>query len=87
MSQSVKAIQESVLPLTDSYDNSSYTEQPLLEASLPTDFSFLHSKAVWAFATILILVLARIFGSKQKLPAGVKRLPGLPGLYFPTAYH
>lgn len=43
------------------------------------EFSLLHSRAVWAFSIVVAFLIARIFTQKQKLPAGVKRLPKIPG--------
>lgn len=49
------------------------------ETSLEGDMSLLSSKVVWGFSLLLVLVLARVFGSKSSLPAGTRALPKLPG--------
>ena len=48
-------------------------------ASFPSDFSFLQSKVLWGFSLLLAFVVAKAFGSKQKLPAGTKPLPKMAG--------
>nr|OQO17441.1 hypothetical protein B0A51_16079 [Rachicladosporium sp. CCFEE 5018] len=52
-----------------------------LQPVLSTDLTpLLHSKFLWGASLLLFFFIARAFTSKQKLPAGVKRLPRLPGL-------
>lgn len=47
--------------------------------SVTPDFSFLQPKYIF-FCLLLLPIFARFFGlGKQKLPAGVKPLPRLPG--------
>ncbi|OQO03054.1 hypothetical protein B0A51_18603, partial [Rachicladosporium sp. CCFEE 5018] len=66
-------------------DNSSVaaaaTSTSDLQPVLSTDLTpLLHSKFLWGASLLLFFFIARAFTSKQKLPAGVKRLPRLPGL-------
>lgn len=69
-----------------SYGDAASNVTAFLADTLPSDFSLLHSKVVWGFSLVLVLVLAKVFGSKDKLPAGAKRLPYLPGkLYLLTS--
>lgn len=60
---------------------SNYSSQASLfaETSMPSDFSLLHSKVVWAFTLLLAFVVAKILGSKSELPPGTRPLPALKG--------
>jgi hypothetical protein len=63
----------------DGANNGSLKDTLFAETSLPTDFSLLQSKVVWGFTLVLAIVLAKVFGSKKKLPPGTRPLPSLPG--------
>ena len=62
-----------------SYGDAASNATAFLGDSLSSEFSILHSKVLWGFSLLLVIVLARVFGSKDKLPAGAKRLPSIPG--------
>jgi hypothetical protein len=80
MSQSVHAAQEpSLFAFEESLENASILESVKPETPVSADLSILNSKAVWGFSLLVIILLARVFGQKKKLPAGAKPLPKLPG--------
>ncbi|KAK4501592.1 hypothetical protein PRZ48_007401 [Zasmidium cellare] len=62
-------------------DNATASFAPKAEAvTVNAEFSFLQPKYIF-FCLLLLPIFARFFGlGKQKLPAGVKPLPRLPGL-------
>jgi hypothetical protein len=74
MAQSIHAANDGPLYSYDASNASAAFEAPATAAT-----SFLQSKVVWAFGIIVAFVLARILTQRQKLPAGVKRLPKIPG--------
>lgn len=62
-------------------DNASMAEAPHdIAGPVAAGFFSSQPKVLIGFALLLVIVLAKVFGSKEKLPPGVKRLPRLPGL-------
>ena len=61
-------------------DNASASGQDYM-SPVPSGFSLFQPRVALGFGLILLIVLARVFGGKRKLPAGVKPLPRLPGTY------
>jgi hypothetical protein len=80
MSQSVHAAQE---PSLYAYEesNASVLEPVNADMPVPADLSILNSKAVLGFTLLVVILVARLFGQKKKLPAGAKPLPKLPGKF------
>ncbi|KAF2716666.1 putative P450 monooxygenase [Polychaeton citri CBS 116435] len=78
MAQPVKAAQGSTLYSYEDRLNAS--DGSAVDGAASTEFNPMNSKLVWGFSILLVLVIARIFTNRSKLPAGVKRLPRLPGV-------
>lgn len=80
MSQAVLAKQE---PTLSSYEDTMNQSSPLepfhVETPVSSDFNVLKSTTIWGFSLLLIILIVRLFGRQQKLPAGAKQLPRLPG--------
>ena len=64
-----------------SYGDAASNATAFIADSFSSEFSLLHSKVLWGFSLLLAVVLAKVFSSKSKLPAGAKRLPYLPGMF------
>ena len=72
----VQSVREQIYSYGEAVGNASLKDSLLGETS---DFSILHSKVLWGFSLLLVVVLAKVFGSKEKLPAGARKLPALKG--------
>ena len=77
----VQSVREQLYAYGDAASNGSLKDSLLAQNSLPFDSSFLQSKVIWGFSLLLVVVLAKVFGSKEKLPAGTRPLPKLPGMF------
>lgn len=82
MSQSVYGGQESSHFAYDDALNTSQYAGVQAESPVTPEFSFVNSRVFWAFGLLIALVLAQLAARKERLPAGVKRLPKLPGRHF-----
>jgi hypothetical protein len=81
MAQSIKVDNT---PVKFSAENiSGKVEHASIDAPAPSGLTAFSPTVILGFAFIVLFVLARAFGvgKKQKLPAGVKPLPRLPGMY------
>lgn len=76
MSQTIQAAQEHARYYVSNASN----HLAGLKVEAPVAAALLDSRALWALGVVVALVLARIFTQKPKLPAGVKRLPRVPGM-------
>lgn len=81
MAHAVLAKHEStvVSSYEDIMNQSSVTETFRVETPVSSTFHMLNSTTVWGFSLLIVLLIVRVFASKQKLPAGAKQLPRLPG--------
>lgn len=81
MASLVEGVREQVMYAIS--DNATASLSPKAEpVSVANEFSFLQPKYLF-FCLLLLPVFARFFGlGKQKLPAGVKPLPRLPGTIY-----
>lgn len=80
MSQAVLSKQESTLSsYQDTMNQSSPTESFHVEAPIASDSWMSNSATIWGLSLLVVILIVRVFGPKQKLPAGAKQLPRLPG--------
>lgn len=81
MSQSIQAEQEHPFYSYDDASNASSYAGAEDRSLISSEFSILNSRAFWALGLLAAFVVIRIVTQREKLPAGVKRLPKLPGMY------
>lgn len=80
MAQAVLVKQESTISSYQDIMNQSSTTEPFrVETPLSSEFNLLNSATAWGFSLLAIILIVRVFARKQKLPAGAKQLPRLPG--------
>lgn len=84
MAQAVLAKQEpSLSSYQDVMNLSSMTEPLRVETPVSAEFDMLNSTTVWSFSLLFVILIVRVLSRKQKLPAGAKQLPRLPGMLWP----
>lgn len=82
MPQAVLSKQESTLSsYEDTMNQSSSTGSFHVEAPEVAGSNMLNSATVWGLSLLVVLLIARVFGRKNKLPTGAKQLPRLPGKF------
>lgn len=79
MSQSVYAQQGPSHYIHDNAINTSDYASAQTESPVVSEFTFLNSRVFWLLALLVALAVAHL-ARKENLPAGVKRLPKLPGM-------
>ena len=79
MSQSVHAQQWPSHHTHDNVINASNYGGAQTEPPVVSEFNFVNSRVFWLLALVVALAVAHLT-RKENLPAGVKRLPKLPGM-------
>lgn len=80
MSQAILAKQEPTLSSYEDTTNQSSTMESFhVETPVSSDFTMLNSTTLWGFSLLVVILVVRVFGRKQKRPLGAKPLPRLPG--------
>lgn len=80
MSQPVLAKQEPTLSsYEETLNQSASLESFHVETPVSSGFTMMNSTALWGFSLLIVILIVRVFGRGQKLPAGAKQLPRLPG--------